>query len=203
MKTDNLLTIKDVVINKGLKLPDITLSSGDILWLQTDNNLQADVFSSFMLGLFEIKQGKATLAGNDITRNIKIISYTDISRWNPKTDTVATFIKLLAHAGNFQISSVMNEFRRILDGMGAGYALNLNFDEMSVNTKIMVSTATTLSMPRLVVMLLEPFTGLDKEGIAFISNEIKKTALDGSSLIIISDSEPSVHSKHVKMGFGS
>ena len=196
MKTDNLLTIKDVVINKGLKLPDITLSSGDILWLQTDNNLQADVFSSFMLGLFEIKQGKATLAGNDITRNIKIISYTDISRWNPKTDTVATFIKLLAHAGNFQISSVMNEFRRILDGMGAGYALNLN-------TKIMVSTATTLSMPRLVVMLLEPFTGLDKEGIAFISNEIKKTALDGSSLIIISDSEPSVHSKHVKMGFGS
>ena len=46
MKVDNLLTIKGVVINKGLKLPDITLSSGDILWLQTDNNLQADVFST-------------------------------------------------------------------------------------------------------------------------------------------------------------
>jgi len=203
MRTDNLLTIKDVVINKGLKLPDIMLSSGEILWLQTDNNLQIDAFISFILGLFDIKKGKATLSGNDVTKNVKIISYTDISRWNPKTENVVTFIKLLAHAGNFQISSVMNEFKRILDGMGAGYALNLSFEEMSANTKIMVSTAATLSMPRLLVILMEPFTGLDKDGISFISDEIKKTALDGSSFIILSDSEPSIHSKHVKMGFGS
>ena len=74
---------------------------------------------------------------------------------------------------------------------------------MSANTKIMVSTAATLSMPRLLVILMEPFTGLDKDGISFISDEIKKTALDGSSFIILSDSEPSIHSKHVKMGFGS
>jgi len=203
MRTDNLLTIKDVVIDKGLKLPDITLSSGDIMWLQTDNNLQSDLFISVMLGFFDIKNGKATLAGNEISKNTKIISYTDLSRWSPKTETVETFIKLLAHAAGFQISSAVNEFKRILEGMGAAYALNLNFDEMSSNTKLMVSTAITLSMPRLVVMLLEPFTGLDKEGVAFINNEIKKTALDGSSFIILSDSEPSVHSQHVKMRFGS
>ena len=201
MKTDDLLIIKDVLISKSLRLPDISLSSGDVLWLQTDNNLQADLFSSFMLGLFEIKKGKATLAGTDISKNTKTVSYIDISRWNPNAETVETFIKFLAHAAGFQISSVMNEFKRILEGMGAKYALDLNFDKMSVNTKIMVSTATSLSMPRLIVMLLEPFTGLDKEGASFISDEIKKTALDGSSFIILSDSEPPVHNKHVKMRF--
>ncbi|MCX6111756.1 MAG: hypothetical protein NTY22_00485 [Proteobacteria bacterium] len=199
MKIDNLLTMKGVFIHKGVKLPDVTLSSGDVLWIQTENNLQADLFTSFMLGLFEPKVGKAVLAGTDIRDAKGTVSYIDISRWNPRIDSVETFIKLLAYDGGFQISSVINEFRKILDGMDSGYILNMSFEEMSVSTKNIISTAISLSMPKLIIILLEPFAGLDKKAISFIGGEIKKIVLDGSSFIILSDSEPPVYSKHVKM----
>jgi ABC-type multidrug transport system ATPase subunit len=203
MRTDTLLKTDDVFIKKDIRIPNVSLSSGDVLWMEMENDLQADVFVSFMLGLLDVQRGKALIAGGDISKNSpKAVSYIDVSRWNPKIGSPESFIKLLAHANGLQVSAVMSEFRRMLDGLGGAYALSINFEEMNVGTKRMVSTAASLSMPRLIILLLEPFMGLDADGSAFIEHEIKRIAMDGSSLIILSGSEPPVCSKHKKLGIG-
>lgn len=199
--TDKLLILDGVSIYKDIKIPDLYLSSGELLWIETQNDLEADVFVSFMFGLFPLKKGRAWFSGMSINKNTDLpISYIDLSRWHPKSDTLEGFVKTMAYAKGMQVSYVLNDFKRILEGVGASYALDLSFDEMRSATKKIVSTCITLSMPQLLMILLDPFTGLDKENSLFLAEQIKKISVDGSSFIILSDTEVPVSAKHIKMG---
>ena len=200
MRQDKLLITDGVLIRKDFGLPDLSLSSGDVLWLETENELQADVFISFMLGLLDVKKGKAFIGGSSIKESTrKTISYIDLSMWNPKMDSLEDLVKLLAYDNGFQVSAVMNEFKRLLSGLGTVYATDMNFDEMSIGTKRIVSSAISLAMPQLIIMLVEPFMNLDKDSIFFMEQEIKRIALDGTSIIILSDTQPPVYSEHKAM----
>ncbi|MEI6092380.1 MAG: hypothetical protein WCQ47_01705 [bacterium] len=185
---DKLLILEGVQIHDDIRIPDVSLSSGEVVLVQTQNDLEADVFISFLFGLFPLKTGKAWFSGASLAEyKHGLISYVDLSRWHPKIDNLEHFIKTMAYAKGLQVSYVLNDFKRILEGAGASYALDLSFDEMKPATKKVVSTCITLSMPQLLMVLLDPFFGLDKDNSLFISEQIKKIATDGSAFIILAD----------------
>ncbi|MFH1223229.1 MAG: hypothetical protein V1647_02670 [Pseudomonadota bacterium] len=197
--SEPLLVANNVLLQGGVKIPNLSVLPGDILWLECENNLHSDIFVSFMLGLLKIRSGTATLSGNNITLpgNHKVISYFNITA-HKYMDDVEKMVKLFAHSGGLEFSSAASEFKRILNGIGAGYALSVKSEEIAPATKKIIQTAMSVAMPSLLLLLDEPFTGLDTDGILFLKTELQNLVKDGTAVIIMSELEPPLNSKKLK-----
>jgi ABC-type multidrug transport system ATPase subunit len=201
MNSEKLFYSRGLYLEGGYVLKDVSVLSGDVVWVNSDNPVELDVFIAFLLGLVKIEEGNANISGRkikDLPHNI--VSYFDIVNWHPKLASINDLVNILAHSRGLQSSFVLNEFKRLLNGIGAGYAVNLSLDKMTRSTKIMLSTALVMSMPSLIMLLVEPFEVLDKEASIFLDAEIKNLANDGSSIFILSGTEPIFYNKSIKVG---
>ena len=192
----DVIRTEGVVLDGGIRISDISATAGDVLWAEVASSLYTDVFISLCLGLLKPIKGKYRLAGGRVTNSKQknIISFFDAS-WNAGVKDADTFVKMIALSYGEQISTVSSEFKRILIGLGAEYALKLDFNELKPATRSIVSTAATLSMPLLVVMLKEPYYGLEKQGSDFLNNEIARISKDGSLVMVFAGSTPAFYTK--------
>lgn len=201
MSSEKLFYSRGLCLEGGYTLGDVSVLSGDLVWVNSDNPMDLDVFVAFILGLVKIKEGRANISGKEI-KDIPydVVSYFDLVNWHPRLASINDLVNILAHSRRLQSSFVLNEFKRILNGIGAGYALNLSLDKMTRATKVMLSTALVMSIPSLIMLLIDPFEVLDKESGLFLDAEIKNIVNDGSSVFILSSTEPGFYNKSIKVG---
>jgi ABC-type multidrug transport system ATPase subunit len=207
MNSQALFKTKGLCLEGGYVFDDVSVLPGEVLWINSENPFELDIFVAFILGLINIKSGKGSVFGKKLVSGKKIsalphgiVSYFDIVNWYPELKTIEALINVLAHSRGLQSSFVLTEFKRLLHGIGAAYALNLELNKMTRVTKMLLSTALVMSMPSLIMLLIEPFEALDKDGANFLDKEIKNVARDGSSVFILSGSEPSFYDSLIKIG---
>lgn len=190
-----LLYMNDVTIAGELRFTNISLEAGELVWAQTASPIYTDAFISLCIGLIEPSSGKYRLAGSKTSnkKQKQLISYFDMA-WDSGIKDADTLIKLLGVAYNLQVSSISAEFKRIINDLSLDYVINMDFKSLKPVTKHIVSTVVTLSLPFLVVMVKEPYYGLNKEQADVISLELKRLSKDGSLVLMISETEPPYYS---------
>ncbi|MBN1113757.1 MAG: hypothetical protein JXA66_00310 [Oligoflexia bacterium] len=198
-----LLSVRNVVVDKKIHVPDISLCSGEVLWLEVEHELYAEIFVSLLLGLLEPEKGELSLAGRPLGRDVKkLVSYISSGYWLPCLEDLKLMVRILSISLSLQTSMVYDEFRKNSEGLGITYALKMKLAEMKPWTKRRVVTALGMSMPALLVPLVEPFQGLETQESVFLGDRINEYAAEGTSFIILCSEEPPVYSKHVKFGTG-
>jgi len=198
--TTELLSMEGVELTGGIMLSDVSAAAGDILWAGTASSLYSDVVIAMCLGLVKPVKGQYRLAGGKVSnrKQKKLISFFDAS-WKVSISDAETFVKLIALNYDKQMSTVSSEFKRIIKGLGAEYALQLKFDDLKPATRSIVSTATTLALPLLVILLKEPYYGLEKNAVEFLNSEISRLSKDGSLIVIFSEPTPPIYTKQVQI----
>ena len=190
-----LLLIKDVVLDNKVKLPNVKAFAGDVLWVETENSLYADVFISLLLGLLKPKKGTIKFFNSNS-------SYCDITEWVPQVKDPLSLVRTYSYAKGLQISSSTNNLKRILDGVNLGYLSEMEIKEMAKSSKALVSWAVSLSVPALNIILNDPYYGLDKNSCKFLAKEIDEVAKDGSLVIIMSQEQPMIFTQHISFMAG-
>jgi len=200
MHSNALFHSKGLVIDGGLAIDDISVIPGDVVWCDSDNPMSFDIFSSFIMGLLGSKKGSAKISSKEMSAvPHTVISYFDIVNWHPHVSSISSLINVLSYSRGLHAPFILNEFKRILSGIGGGYALNLSIGKMTRITRGMVSTSLVMAMPSLIMLLIDPFDGLDNEGAEFLKKEIATTANDGSAIFIMSSLEPPVYNRSMIM----
>jgi len=97
------------------------------------------------------------------------------------------------------MSAVSSEFKRIINGLGAEYALRVRFEELKPATRSIVSTAATLALPFPIVLLKEPYYGLEKHAADFLTSELAKLSKEGALVIMFAESTPALYTKQVQI----
>lgn len=199
MNTDVLL-MESVELAGGIKLSDVSAVAGDILWAETASPLYSDVVISMLLGLIGPDKGRYRLAGTRPSnrKQKKLISYFSAS-WGVGVKDAETFVKMIALNYDKKISPVSSEFKRIMKGLGAEYALKVKFDELKPATKSIVSVAATLSLPFLIILLKEPYYGLEKQAADLLTSEILRLSKDGSLVVVFSGAPPPGYTKQFQI----
>ena len=201
-KNNKLLIFRDVMVDKCVKLPDMDVASGEHVFVRVEHELLASLFVSALLGLIRVKSGKAVLAGKNMGGDVSgVVSYLGNGHWLPGTGSVERLVGYYAASRGLSVPQVYNEFCRLLHGLGAGYASRMNIKEMTYNTRKRVTTALTLSVPLLMMVLIEPFADLDNEANKFLMNELDRLSADGSSVIVLAN-EPSAYNFVTEYSFG-
>ena len=167
MNTDILL-MEGIELSGGIKLSDVSAMAGDILWTEAVSPLYSDVVISMLLGLIKPVKGKYRLAGSRPSnrKQKELISFFSAS-WDVGVKDSESFVKMIALNYDQKISTVSSEFKRMMKGLGAEYALKLGFEELRPATRSIVSVAATLSLPLLAIFLKEPYYGLEKNASDF------------------------------------
>jgi ABC-type Mn2+/Zn2+ transport system ATPase subunit len=198
--SSNLLFMEGVELIGGIKLSDISAVAGDIIWTETTSQLYSSVVISMYLGLIDPVKGKYMLAGGKPTngKQKNLISFFDTT-WDIGVKDAETFVKMIALNYHAQMSTVSSEFKRIIKGLGAEYAMKIEFEELKPSTKSIVSTATTLALPFPVILLRDPYYGLEKNSADFLAAEISRLSKDGSLILIFSEAAPPVYTKQVQI----
>ncbi len=195
-----LIYMEDVVLIGGIRVSNFSASAGDVLWAETASPLYSDVVISMLLGLMRPVKGHYFLAAGKATnrKQRKLISYFDAS-WDVGVKDAESFVKMIALNYDQQMSAVSSEFKRIIKGLGAEYALKVNFEELKPATKSIVSTAATLALPFPIVLLKEPFYGLEKNAADFLTSELSRLSKDGALVVIFAESTPALYTKQVQI----
>ena len=192
--------IDGVELVGGIKISNVSALGGDVLWAETASPLYSDVVISMLLGLMKPLKGNYLLASGQVTnkKQKQLISYFDAT-WDVGVRDAESFAKMIALNYDQQMSAVSSEFKRIIKGLGAEYALKVKFEDLKPATKSIVSTAATLALPLPVVLLKEPYYGLEKHAAEFLSSELLKLSKDGSLIIVFAESTPAVYTKQVQI----
>ncbi len=190
-----LLFIEGAKLENGATLPSVKAYAGDILWVETENDLYSDVFVSLLLGLSKPKKGVFKFFNSNV-------SYCDVSEWLPQIKKVSSLCRAYAYSKGNHISACVNNVRKLLGGANAGYAFDMDIQKMAKSTRVMMSWAITMSVPALNIILNNPYYGMDKNASLFVSSEIEGAAKDGSLVIIVSHEKPPVFSKQISFTTG-
>ena len=190
-----LLFIEGAELENGITLPSIKAYAGDVLWVETENNLYSDVFVSLLLGISKPKKGIFKFFNTNV-------SYCDISEWLPQIKKVSSLCRSYAYSKGSQISACVNNVKSLLSGANAGYAFDMDMQNMAKSTRVMVSWALTMSVPALNIILNDPYYGMDKNTSLFVSSKIDDVAKDGSLVVIVSHEKPVAFSKHISFTMG-
>ncbi len=192
--------MEGIELSGGIKLSDVSAMAGDILWTEAVSPLYSDVVISMLLGLIKPVKGKYRLAGSRPSnrKQKELISFFSAS-WDVGVKDSESFVKMIALNYDQKISTVSSEFKRMMKGLGAEYALKLGFEELRPATRSIVSVAATLSLPLLAIFLKEPYYGLEKNASDFLTSEILRLSKDGSLVVVFSESPPPGYTKQCRI----
>jgi len=183
-----LLLTSGLTVEGKYKFPDINAYAGDVLWVETENALYSEVFISTLFGLLKPSKGDLKFFASDV-------SYCNVADWAPQVKDAVSLCRLYAYSRGTQMSSSVNELKRILSAANAEHILNMDLKDMVKSTRSMLSWAISLSVPALNIILNDPYYGLDKEASVCLSRELDNCAKDGSLMIITSQDKPAVFNR--------
>jgi ABC-type Mn2+/Zn2+ transport system ATPase subunit len=197
---NEILSTESVFLQKGINIPDFTLNGGENLWIETENPDWARLLVPLFNGLLRPQSGRLSITGKDIyqqhpgTGAIKRVDellcciYMNIRQ--PGSLSLNALIRRIAHNKKLNPAQVWAKCREILHAIGCGYACQMEMNGAAAGTVKKICTAITLSIPRLIVVLNDPFFGLDADAQTYIAGQIESIARDGSSILIIAQDKP-------------
>jgi len=175
---------------KNIKLPDLKVNSGDIVFLEAKDLVFSNVFISVLFNQIELEEGKMFFSGSKLSvNNSKKISYISSAFYFPSVNSIDTLLKITAIKKDLKLSLIYNNFYKILKNINIEYVKDMQINDINFNTRKKIITALSLACPMLMIVLNEPFIDLDNETKAYFYKEINNLANEGSSILVLASQE--------------
>jgi ABC-type multidrug transport system ATPase subunit len=190
---NEILRAQELVLQEKVKIPDFALGGGEVLWMEMENPNWAKLLLPFFSGLLYHCSGTLTVAGKDFNRiehKENLFSCIHISSYQAGPVLLNSLVHWIARRQGCNAAGAWSNCKRILSAIGCEYVCQVFLEKIAANTMKKINTAVTLSIPKLVIVLNDPFFGLEENEKVYISNEIDNLAKDGSSILIMSQDTP-------------
>jgi ABC-type multidrug transport system ATPase subunit len=191
---NEILSADNLVMEKGVFVPNFSLNNGEVLWMEMENPNWAKLLLPFFNGLIYPRSGSLSVSNknfNEIKHKEDLISCIYLNQYQAGSVSLNSLVHWIAGSKGTNAAQVWANCKRILALIGSEYVCQVSLNKMAANTLKKVSTAIALSIPKLIIILNDPFLGLEEEAKQYISKEIDTLSKDGSSFVILSQETPS------------
>ena len=168
---------------------NLTLPKGEILGLVGPNGAGKTTLLRLLAGVIPLDSGTIRLNGDDLNQRSEAIDYLlrcnvghmpEQVRWNGSESVLET-MKLFGEMREGQINS-----KKLLELVGLSSKLNDGLDTLSQGMRQRLSLAISLMGSPQILLLDEPFNGLDPVAAKSVEKMVKQLAENGVSIIISS-----------------
>ncbi len=168
---------------------NLTLPKGEILGLVGPNGAGKTTLLRLLAGVIPLDSGTIRLHGDDLNQSPEAIDYLlrcnvghmpEQVRWNGSESVLET-VKLFAEMREGDVDS-----KKLLDLVGLSSKLNDGLDTLSQGMRQRLSLAISLMSSPKILLLDEPFNGLDPVAAKSVEKMVKQLAENGVSIIISS-----------------
>ena len=168
---------------------NLTLPKGEILGLVGPNGAGKTTLLRVLAGVIPLDSGTIRLNGDDLNQSPESIDYLlrcnvghmpEQVRWNGSESVLET-VKLFAEMREGDVDS-----KKLLDLVGLSSKLNDGLDTLSQGMRQRLSLAISLMSSPKILLLDEPFNGLDPVAAKSVEKMVKQLAENGVSIIISS-----------------
>jgi ABC-type multidrug transport system ATPase subunit len=168
---------------------NLTLPKGEILGLVGPNGAGKTTLLRLLAGVIPLDSGTIRLNGDDLNQSPEAIDYLlrcnvghmpEQVRWNGSESVLET-VMLFAEMREGEVDST-----KLLDLVGLSSKLNDGLDTLSQGMRQRLSLAVSLMGSPKILLLDEPFNGLDPVAAKSVEKMVKQLAENGVSIIISS-----------------
>jgi len=168
---------------------NLTLPKGQILGLVGPNGAGKTTLLRLLAGVIPLDSGTIRLNGDDLNQSPEAIDYLlrcnvghmpEQVRWNGSESVLET-VMLFAEMREGDVDS-----KKLLDLVGLSSKLNDGLDTLSQGMRQRLSLAVSLMGSPKILLLDEPFNGLDPVAAKSVEKMVKQLAENGVSIIISS-----------------
>ncbi len=168
---------------------NLTLPKGEILGLVGPNGAGKTTLLRLLAGVIPLDSGTIRLNGDDLNQSPEAIDYLlrcnvghmpEQVRWNGSESVLET-MKLFAEMREEKINS-----KKLLEIVGLSSKLNDGLDTLSQGMRQRLSLAISLMGSPKILLLDEPFNGLDPVAAKSVEKMVKQLAANGVSIIVSS-----------------
>ena len=168
---------------------NLTLPKGEILGLVGPNGAGKTTLLRLLAGVIPLDSGTIRLNGEDLNQSPEAIDYLlrynvghmpEQVRWNGSESVLET-VKAFAEMRQGDVNS-----KKLLDLVGLSSKLNDGLDTLSQGMRQRLSLAISLMSSPKILLLDEPFNGLDPVAAKSVEKMVKQLAENGVSIIISS-----------------
>ena len=168
---------------------NLTLPKGEILGLVGPNGAGKTTLLRVLAGVIPLDSGTIRLNGDDLNQSPEAIDYLlrcnvghmpEQVRWNGSESVLET-VKSFAEMREGDVDS-----KKLLDLVGLSSKLNDGLDTLSQGMRQRLSLAISLMSSPKILLLDEPFNGLDPVAAKSVEKMVKQLAENGVSIIISS-----------------
>ena len=168
---------------------NLTLPKGEILGLVGPNGAGKTTLLRLLAGVIPLDSGTIRLNGDDLNESPEAIDYLlrcnvghmpEQVRWNGSESVLETMM-LFAEMREGDVDS-----KKLLDLVGLSSKLNDGLDTLSQGMRQRLSLAVSLMGSPKILLLDEPFNGLDPVAAKSVEKMVKQLAENGVSIIISS-----------------
>ena len=168
---------------------NLTLPKGEILGLVGPNGAGKTTLLRLLAGVIPLDSGSIRLNGDCLNQSRETIDYLlrcnvghmpEQVRWNGSESVLET-VKLFAEMREGHVDS-----KKLLDLVGLSSKLNDGLDTLSQGMRQRLSLAISLMGSPKILLLDEPFNGLDPVAAKSVEKMVKQLAENGVSIIISS-----------------
>ena len=168
---------------------NLTLPKGEILGLVGPNGAGKTTLLRLLAGVIPLDSGSIRLNGDNLNQSREAIDYLlrcnvghmpEQVRWNGSESVLET-VKLFAEMREGHVDS-----KKLLDLVGLSSKLNDGLDTLSQGMRQRLSLAVSLMGSPKILLLDEPFNGLDPVAAKSVEKMVKQLAENGVSIIISS-----------------
>lgn len=168
---------------------NLTLPKGEILGLVGPNGAGKTTLLRVLAGVIPLDSGTIRFNGDDLNQSPEAIDYLlrcnvghmpEQVRWNGSESVLET-VKSFAEMREGDVDS-----KKLLDLVGLSSKLNDGLDTLSQGMRQRLSLAISLMSSPKILLLDEPFNGLDPVAAKSVEKMVKQLAENGVSIIISS-----------------
>ena len=173
-------------LNKALDEFDLNVPKGSIFALLGPNGAGKTTFIKCMLGLVKFSSGKLLVEGKDVTQTDarKLISYIP-ERFNFYSFyTTTSVLQFYGRAMGLQEDVLSSRIEKALQKLDLVEIKDKKISEMSKGQRQRVGIANLVLSDAPILILDEPFSGLDPIGIKDLKNIIKDFKEDGKTVFL-------------------
>lgn len=180
-------SIKGVEI---LKAANMELESGEICALIGPNGAGKTTLIKCLLGLMKIDTGKIEINGVllDEKSRVEILPYVGAVLQYPEYIAKMTIKEFFKEHFFYLSKEPVRPIEEILQEVELNVSLETKIKELSLGMKQRLLLASALSHNPNILVLDEPFNGLDVDGIVTIKTILKRLHLQGTTILIASHS---------------
>lgn len=187
LQVDNVIT--ELNGNKLLDTISFTIHQGEVLALVGHNGAGKSTLMKTLMHLLEKQSGTITIAG-EIDQDEQLLAYKKCITYLPEEPMLLTELTVMQHFQMYALSYEIEEadfatkMARLVDGFGLQTKLDAYPEELSKGMRQKVQ-AICAFLPDVPVMLIdEPFIGLDIYAVEFLLTLLREKVATGMSIVL-------------------